>query len=122
MTVGPSDFEDFADRVQNTFSDEIDRRNAIRARYYHIFHLIRENGDSEPEVTFQQDAGDHGRVKDLLDAKGEPGLEQDIAKLHRARRHADYDLDKTVSDADLTHKSTIHHRLKTGLMALSWVS
>jgi uncharacterized protein (UPF0332 family) len=101
MVVNPDDFNDHADRVNNQFSEEIDRRCVISRKYYYAFHYVRENGRNDPSSNFSNGGGDHKHARDLLRNKGHPQLSQKLFRLHEWRKKSDYDLDKTINDSDL---------------------
>lgn len=110
MGIDPDEFERHANRVENAFSDEIAFRNVISRKYYHAFHLVRENGDSDPDSNFTQTGHDHKEAPSFLKKKGQKQLANLLMRMRIARNNADYELDKTIDKNDLRHLNQRHQQ------------
>lgn len=118
MGVGPDDFKDHSERVENDYSDEVARRSAISRGYYSAFHFVREHGDSYSESNFTYGRGDHGRAKDFLRSIGEVDLADDLHTLQQQRKTADYDIDEELDELDM---GTFRHLFNDFMLSVKQV-
>lgn len=96
MPVDPSDIEDHAERVSEDYDDEEAMRSAVSRKYYSLFHLVRSNLKGHRKSDFNFGQGDHGEAKRILRELVDNDLSEDFDDLHKDRKRADYELDRTI--------------------------
>lgn len=115
MPVSDQEFEDFAHRLDEDYSNEMSRRSAISRHYYGCFHKIRETGndDRDSDFSFGKGGNDHKEAQDWLRRKGQSKLAQKVHRLHEMRKKADYDIDDTIEDIDVQNAQGTGSAIRT---------
>ncbi|WP_310631639.1 hypothetical protein [Paraburkholderia sp.] len=110
--MSPEEFIDTAERLLLEPTREADKRSAVSRSYYGAFHACVESMPKEyaPVRDSFVSAESHRAVIDALSAWGTrlvsgrsvaAQVAHELAVLKRARRHADYDLTRTLNERDV---------------------